>query len=38
MIIFKIINLKVFLVSLFLGLLFIYLNDDKKTINVTESC
>tara|TARA_B100000902_G_scaffold96841_1_gene99487 strand:- start:1386 stop:1616 length:231 start_codon:yes stop_codon:yes gene_type:complete len=34
MIIFKIINLKVFLVSLFLGLVFIYLNDDKKKINV----
>lgn len=34
MIFFKIINLKVFLVSLFLGLLFIYLNDDKKKINV----
>lgn len=32
--IFKIINLKVFLISLFLGLLFIYLNDDKKKINV----
>ena len=30
----KIINLKVFLISLFLGLLFIYLNDDKKKINV----
>lgn len=31
---FKIINLKVFLISLFLGLIFIYLNDDKKKINV----
>lgn len=32
--IFKIINLKVFLISLFLGLLFIYLSDDKKKIKV----
>lgn len=32
--IFKIINIKVFLISLFLGLVFIYLNDDKKKINV----
>ena len=32
--IFKIINLKVFLISLFLGLLFIYLKNDKKKINV----
>ena len=27
---FKIINLKVFLISLFVGLLFMYLNDDKS--------
>jgi hypothetical protein len=32
--IFKIINLRVFLLSLFLGLIFIYLNDDRKKINV----
>jgi hypothetical protein len=31
---FKIINLRVFLLSLFLGLIFIYLNDDRKKINV----
>jgi len=31
---FKIINLKVFLISLFVGLLFMYLNDDKSKINV----
>ena len=29
---FKIINLKVFLISLFVGLLFMYLNDDKSKI------
>ena len=32
--IFNIINIKVFLVSLFIGLVFIYLNDDKKKINI----
>jgi hypothetical protein len=32
--IFKIINLRVFLLSLFLGLIFIYLNDNRKKINV----
>tara|TARA_B100000214_G_C23538998_1_gene433077 strand:- start:184 stop:420 length:237 start_codon:yes stop_codon:yes gene_type:complete len=32
--IFKIINVKVFLISLFIGLVFIYLNDNKKKINV----
>ena len=32
--IFKIINLRVFLLSLFLGLIFIHLNDDRKKINV----
>ncbi len=32
--IFNIINIKVFLVSLFVGLVFIYLNDDKKKINI----
>lgn len=31
---FKIINIKVFLLSLLVGLVFMYLNDDKKKINV----
>ena len=30
----KIINVKVFLVSLFIGLIFIYLNDDKTKVTV----
>lgn len=30
--IFKIINLKYFLLSLFIGLIYIYFNDDRKKI------
>ena len=31
---FKILNLKVFLISLLIGLIFIYFNDDRKKISV----
>tara|TARA_B100001175_G_scaffold257907_1_gene226345 strand:- start:912 stop:1157 length:246 start_codon:yes stop_codon:yes gene_type:complete len=31
---FKIINIKVFLVSLFIGLVFMYFDNDKKKIHV----
>ncbi len=31
---FKILNVKVFLISLLIGLIFIYFNDDRKKISV----
>lgn len=34
---FKIINWKIFFISFFAGLIFIYLNDDKKQIFVYPS-